>query len=117
MFNQHKRMRNSQQSLLPLILTALLLFAQQAAFAHLAAHVRDHAPLQSQSEGGDNDFHSDLCVFHGSFDALFSAVGSSPVVAPRVANTAFEHHPVVFSSFIPAILLVPASRGPPAIAS
>jgi hypothetical protein len=95
-----------------LALAALLIVAQHAALAHWAEHVLDQGPFESHQGVGDKNFHSDLCAFHGAFDDLLSAVGSTPPLL-RVASSAFEQHLVAFSSFVPTDLLIPASRGPP----
>ena len=95
-----------------LVLAAVLIFAQHIALAHWAEHVRDAGPFESHQGVGDKNFHSDLCAFHGAFDDLLSAVGSTPPPS-RIASSPFEALLAAFSSFVPTVLLVPASRGPP----
>lgn len=89
-------------------LIALLLFAQQAAFAHEAGHLRDH--YQEETHG--KTFHSDLCDFHGTFGDLMSIVSAVPPALP-LAHNAIEQYAVTSVILAPRDSVVPASRGPP----
>jgi len=95
-------------------LVALLLFAQQAAIAHQAKHVFDHHPFEQSQEDHDQDFHSPLCAFHGSFDDLMNVVSSTPPVLP-IVNNVIEQFTAVSVVLAPSEPVIPASRGPPLV--
>jgi len=107
-------MSGLQRMMFRVALCTLLLLAQHAAIAHYAAHARDHAPFQSKHTGDGGNFHSDLCAFHADFDALLSAIESTPP-ALHLPAPIFEPLPAVTPPYRTADPVVPASRGPPEV--
>jgi len=105
-------MNCSKRMIFRLALSALLLFSQHAAIAHLAAHALDHGALQSQLTGDEGNFHSDLCAFHADFDSLLSAIESAPL-ALCLSSSVSERLPAVFPRYHITETVIPASRGPP----
>lgn len=102
-------MNGSKRMILRLALAALLLFAQQVALAHQVAHALDAGSLHSRQAG---DFQSKLCVFHGDFESLLSAVEFAlPVLDSPGAVFAQLSTPASCRCAVASV--VPASRGPP----
>jgi hypothetical protein len=105
----------NRRTLLNLAIAALLLFAQYGAVTHALSHVHAGQPAQSQQhDGGKQSSPSVACAFHASFAQVLGAVGScgwSPLAAAGVEAPA---QPRLLSAYAPR-LLVPLSRGPPAL--
>lgn len=93
-------------------IVGLLLFAQQVAIAHQTRHVLDRESSQTQQATGTGNYHSSLCGFHPAFDALHSAVKSTPP-ALFIGSTVFEWFSASPARHHAAKPLLPASRGPP----
>lgn len=105
-------MNQSDRLFLRLTLAAMLLFAQHVALAHQSAHALDKGSLQSRLDG---HFQSELCVFHGDFESLLTAV---EFAVPELDSSGahFLQPPAPASRRVAAAPLAPASRGPPPIA-
>jgi hypothetical protein len=101
----------SRRPIVRLALAALLLFAQHVALAHRSAHALDQQPLQSRA-ADSGDFHTELCVFHGDFESLHSAVGCAP---PQVhfSGALFARLSAPSARYHATAPVIPASRGPP----
>lgn len=104
-----------KRALLQIMLAVTLLAAQQLALAHGVWHIQDRLPAGSQLH--DTDKHNaqfGACDFHNAFTEVLGAVNSvasMPVVALNLAERALEF--ALPSAH--ALLIVPASRGPPAL--
>jgi hypothetical protein len=105
-------MNLSKRLIFRLALAALLLFSQQVAVGHFAEHALEHGPVQAHAGGEDKGFQSQLCVYHAAFEALQSAVGSTPLQLLVADNEIEKRSPSPYS-LSPTRLIVPASRGPP----
>jgi hypothetical protein len=105
----------NRRNLLNLAIAALLLFAQYGAVTHALSHVHAGKPAQSQQhDGGKQSSSSVACAFHASFAEVLGAVGScgfSPLAAAAVEAPV----PLQLSSAFAPRLLIPDSRGPPAL--
>jgi hypothetical protein len=104
-----------KRGLMQIILAALLLVAQYSALSHHVGHLQDRLPAQSQQQDQkQKSSHAGLCDFHVSFAQVLGAVscGQAPL---KIASNAVERSINLFPSAFPADLVVPASRGPPAL--
>jgi hypothetical protein len=104
-----------KRGLMQIVLAALLLVAQHGALTHQLRHWQDRLPAQAQQQDDkQKSAHSGLCDFHVSFAQILGAVDcATPHL--RLATNTVEHHGNHFPPAFPADLVVPASRGPPAI--
>lgn len=96
------------QRLFVALVAALLLFAQQAAYAHAVSHLGGEPPTKDQLG------HAQLCGKCVGFDKLSAA---APVgVAPLVSLTLHFAQPVqVERSFRPVTVVAFNSRAPPVL--
>ncbi|MET0718474.1 MAG: hypothetical protein ABWY34_08730 [Pseudoxanthomonas sp.] len=96
------------QRLFLALLAALLLFAQQAAYAHAVSHIGGEPPAKDQLG------HAQLCGKCVSFEKLSSA---APVgVAALVSITLHFAQPVeVERAFLPLTVAAFQSRAPPVL--
>jgi hypothetical protein len=106
-------MKVSRHVAFRLVLSLLLLFAQQEAMAHQAGHILDNSKLHSQQQDQDSAKHPhSLCDFHGAFEGVLGAVNSA-IVNSCVVSQQFERdiapEPLVFS----ALALIRGARDPP----
>jgi hypothetical protein len=103
-----------KRGLWQIVLAVLLLVAQHGALAHQIRHLHDNIPGQSQQQEGKQKSQSGLCDFHVTFVQILGAVDSAVLPVLLAVNTlerGFNHLPLAY----PANLVVPASRGPPAL--
>lgn len=112
----HESMSCWKRLIYRLALSALLLFAQQVAMAHGAAHALDHGPFQLQHAGDDGNFHSPLCAFHADFHSVLGPIESTPP-ALYVPDTAVERPSALFPRYCFTQPVIPASRSPPDVSS
>jgi hypothetical protein len=98
-----------------LIFAALLLVAQQSALSHQIGHIQDGGSGHSQPQNdGKKTPAPGLCVFHIAFSTVLGAIGSA-AQTPQVAASAVERGIYSLTYAFPAILVIPASRGPPVL--
>ena len=102
-------MNGSRRLFFRLALAALLLFAQHVALAHQFAHALDAGSFPSREAG---DYQSELCVFHGDFESLLSAVGPA-LPELELSGASFVKPSAPVSRREAAAPPAPASRGPP----
>ena len=104
-----------KRGLMRIVLAALLLVAQHGALTHHVRHLQDRLPAQAQQQDQkQKSAHSGLCDFHVAFAQVLGAVNcANPPL--RLASNTVEHHGNHFPPACPADLVVPASRGPPAL--
>jgi hypothetical protein len=96
------------QRLFLVLLAALLLFAQQAAYAHAVSHLGGEPPAKEQLG------HAQLCGKCVSFEKLSSAAPAG--VAALVSLTLHYAQPIeVVRAFRPATVAAFHSRAPPVL--
>jgi len=97
---------------LPRVLTSLLilllLFAQQAAYAHAVSHLGKEPPPQEQLA------HAKLCGKCVSFDKL-SAAAPAPIAGPVTLVLSFAQPAEAESCFHPLAVVAFHSRAPPVL--
>jgi hypothetical protein len=104
-----------KRGLMRVLLAALLLVAQYAALTHQLRHLQDRLPAQAQQQDQkQKSAHTGLCDFHVSFAQVLGAVNCVQLPL-RLASYNVERSVNHFSPAFPADLVVPASRGPPAL--
>ena len=104
-----------KRGLLRILLAALLLVAQHSALTHQTRHLQDRLPAQAQQQDQkQKSAHAGLCDFHVSFAQILGAV-SCDKVPLKVARNAVERSGNHLSRAFSSDLVVPASRGPPAL--
>ena len=104
-----------KRGLVQILLAALLLAAQHGALTHQVRHLQDRLPAQSQQQDKKQKAaHAGLCDFHVSFAEVLGAV-SCDKTPLNIARNAVELNLSQFPPAFPADLVVPASRGPPAL--
>ena len=104
-----------RRGLMQILLAVLLLVAQHGALTHQVRHVHDRLPAQTQQQDDkQKSAHAGLCDFHVSFAQLLGAIDCAQLPL-RLAAFTVEHHGNHFPPAFPADLVVPASRGPPAL--
>jgi hypothetical protein len=72
------------RKVVPLLCIFLLLFAQQAAFAHAAWHAGEQAAGQERPH--DASFHDKLCDLHAAFGDVLGALPQTADSAPAAAQ-------------------------------
>ncbi len=98
-----------------IMFAALLLVAQHGALTHHVRHLQDRLPAQAlEQHQKQKAADAGLCDFHVSFAQVLGAVSCAGILL-RLASNTVEHHGNHFSAAFPADLVVPASRGPPAL--
>jgi hypothetical protein len=103
------------RAIAPVVLTALLLFAQHGALSHLVEHIQDERPQHSQHRNdGNKGSAPGLCVFHIAFGTVLGAIGTTPLT-PKFATNAAERSGSFTAHAFPHFAVVPASRGPPVL--
>lgn len=96
------------QRFLLALLTFLLLFAQQAAYAHAVSHLGKEPPPKEQLG------HAQLCGKCVSFEKLSAAAPAS--IAPPLSLTVFFAQPTESGQFFrPVAVAAFNSRAPPAL--
>jgi hypothetical protein len=104
-----------KRGLMQVLLAALLLVAQHAAFTHQLRHLQDRLPAQAQQQDQkQKSAHTGLCDFHVSFAQVLGAVDCARMPL-LLASNAVERTSNHARHTVPADLVVPASRGPPAL--
>jgi hypothetical protein len=104
-----------KRGLMQIVLAALLLVAQHGALTHQLRHWQDRLPAQTQQQDEkQKSAHSGMCDFHVSFAQILGAVDCAKPPL-RLATNTVEHSVNHFTPAFPADLVVPASRGPPAL--
>jgi hypothetical protein len=104
-----------KRGLMQIVLAVLLLVAQHNALAHQFRHLHDRLPAQTQPQDEKQKAaHNGLCDFHVSFAQVLGVLHSAQLPLRLAANSA-EHSGNHFPPAFAANLLVPASRGPPAL--
>jgi hypothetical protein len=104
-----------KRGLMQIVLAALLLVAQHGALTHQLRHWQDRLPAQAQQQDNkQKSAHTGLCDFHVSFAQILGAVNCAKLPL-LLASNSVEHHGNHFPRAFPADLVVPASRGPPAL--
>ena len=99
----------------PVVLTALLLFAQHGALSHQVGHIQDERPQHSQRQNdGNKSSAPGLCVFHIAFGTVLGAIGST-ALPPKFAANVAERSSIFIAHAFPHFAVVPASRGPPVL--
>jgi len=107
---------------LQIVLAALLLVAQHAAFTHaiwhahdgLAGRVHDTAVVHSGESHDDDSTQAQLCGFHVAFgQVLGTASGNAATFAAPLLDTEHVSNPDLFRLRVAAH--PPQSRGPPAV--
>jgi len=104
-----------KRGLMQVLLAALLLVAQHAALTHQLRHLQDRLPAQAQQQDQkQKSAHTGLCDFHVSFAQVLGAVDCARMPL-LLANNAVERSGNHARHTFPDDLVVPASRGPPAL--
>ena len=104
-----------KRGLMQVLLAALLLVAQHAALTHQLRHLQDRLPAQAQQQDQkQKSAHTGLCDFHVSFAQVLGAVDCARMPL-LLANNAVERSSNHARHTFPDDLVVPASRGPPAL--
>jgi hypothetical protein len=104
-----------KRGLMQIVLAALLLIAQHGALTHQLRHWQDRLPAQvQQPDDKQKGAHNGLCDFHVSFAQILGGVDCAKLPL-RLATNTVEHHGHHLPRAFPADLVVPASRGPPAL--
>jgi hypothetical protein len=97
------------QRLFLALLAALLLFAQQAAYAHAISHLGGGEPPPKEQLG-----HAQLCGKCVSFEKL-SAAAPASVVAPLALTLHFAQPVEIVRVYLPATVAAFQSRAPPVL--
>ena len=109
-FANVRLMMRHYRALFPLLLTFLLLFAQQSGFVHVLNHVAVEQGQQQDKHAP----HSSACGYCAAYTQIGSAIGSSssPFTVILLPSGTVQSRVVAFASVQPVTAI---ARGPPGL--